>query len=101
MTFKKEHRQLFVGNRCAEQRTEAMRWRLINRHLVGSTEGHRTDENSISDFSTVVHVGFFPLSDIALSSEESQDDGGCCAITSRYVSVYLYLCVCVSVVTLQ
>jgi len=48
-------------NRCNESTTEAKRWRLINRHLVGSAEGNRTDENVnyISYFSTVEHVFFF------------------------------------------
>lgn len=64
----KVRRQWFVGNRCHETKTEARTWRLINWHLVGRAEGHRTDENinCVSYFSTVIHVFFFSF---RLSSE--------------------------------
>lgn len=81
--------QWLVGNRCDDKRVETKRWRLINRHLVGSAEGHKADENCVSYFSTVVHRLFFAPSDIAVGSEGSQDDGGRCAITS-----YVSICVC-------
>lgn len=88
-----------MGNRCDDKRVETKRWRLINRHLVGSAEGHKADENCVSYFSTVVHRLFFAPSDIAVCSEEAKmmEGGVQLPVMCLSVCAHLYL----SMVTLQ